>query len=128
MSEFIKTQEEIRANLTTQIREVLDGAEEAKRGLDQAELEKIDRIEADIRRADEALEVAKRADVDADALADALLKIENGEDITSDDRDLITTVLDKVSPVPEADDDSDEYGMQMLALKKKKLELLQGKK
>jgi HK97 family phage major capsid protein len=60
MSEFIKTQEEIRANLTMQIREVIDGAEEAKRGLDQAELEKIERIEADIRRADEALEVAKR--------------------------------------------------------------------
>ena len=60
MSEFIKTQEEIRANLTMQIREVIDGAEEAKRGIDQAELEKIDRIEADIRRADEALEVATR--------------------------------------------------------------------
>lgn len=60
MSEFIKTQEEIRANLTMQIREVIDGAEQAKRGLDQAELEKIDRIEADIRRADEALEVATR--------------------------------------------------------------------
>ena len=60
MSEFIKTQEEIRANLTMQIREVIDGAEADKRGLDQAELEKIDRIEADIRRADEALEVATR--------------------------------------------------------------------
>lgn len=60
MSEFIKTQEEIRANLTMQIREVIDGAEADKRGLDQAELEKIERIEADIRRADEALEVAKR--------------------------------------------------------------------
>lgn len=60
MSEFIKTQEEIRANLTMQIREVIDGAEADKRGLDQAELEKIDRIEADIRRADEALEVARR--------------------------------------------------------------------
>ena len=62
MSEFIKTQEEIRANLTMQIREVLDHAEESKRGLDQAELEKIERIEADIRRADEALEVATRND------------------------------------------------------------------
>lgn len=60
MSEFIKTQEEVRANLTMQIREVIDGAEADKRGLDQAELEKIDRIEADIRRADEALEVARR--------------------------------------------------------------------
>jgi HK97 family phage major capsid protein len=71
MSEFIKTQEEIRANLTTQIREVLDGAEEAKRGLDQAELEKIDRIEADIRRADEALEVAKRNAHRAEEAAEA---------------------------------------------------------
>lgn len=60
MSEFIKTQEEVRANLTMQIREVIDGAEAEGRGLDSAELEKIDRIEADIRRADEALEVARR--------------------------------------------------------------------
>lgn len=60
MSEFIKTQEEVRANLTMQIREVLDLAEQDKRGISQAELEKIDRIEADITRADEALEVARR--------------------------------------------------------------------
>jgi HK97 family phage major capsid protein len=60
MSEFIKTQEEVRANLTMQIREVLDAAEQDKRGISQAELEKIDRIEADITRADEALEVARR--------------------------------------------------------------------
>jgi HK97 family phage major capsid protein len=71
MSEFIKTQEEIRANLTTQIREVIDGAEQDKRGLDQAELEKIDRIEADIRRADEALEVAKRNAHRAEEAAEA---------------------------------------------------------
>ena len=60
MSEFIKTQEEVRANLTMQIREVLDAAEQDKRGISQAELEKIERIEADITRADEALEVARR--------------------------------------------------------------------
>jgi HK97 family phage major capsid protein len=60
MSEFIKTQEEVRANLTMAIREVIDGAEADKRGLDQAELEKIDRIEADIRKADEAIAVARR--------------------------------------------------------------------
>ena len=71
MSEFIKTQEEIRANLTAQIREVIDGAEQDKRGLDQAELEKIDRIEADIRRADEALEVAKRNAHRAEEAAEA---------------------------------------------------------
>lgn len=60
MSEFIKAQQEVRANLTEQIREVIESAEAESRGLDAAELEKIDRIEADIRRADEAIEVAKR--------------------------------------------------------------------
>jgi HK97 family phage major capsid protein len=62
MSEFVKTQEETRANLTMQIREVIQSAETEKRGLDSAELEKIDRIEADIRRADEMIEVAKRSE------------------------------------------------------------------
>lgn len=60
MSEFVKTQEEIRANLTEQIREVIDSAEAEGRGLDSEELQKIDRIEDDIRRADEAISVAKR--------------------------------------------------------------------
>ena len=60
MSEFIKTQQELRANLTEQIRDVIEGAEADKRGLDAAELEKIDAIEADIRRADETIAVATR--------------------------------------------------------------------
>lgn len=60
MSEFIKAQQELRANLTMQIRDVIDSAEAEKRGLDAAELEKIDRIEADIRSADEAIAVAQR--------------------------------------------------------------------
>jgi HK97 family phage major capsid protein len=60
MSEFVKAQQELRANLTEQIRDVIESAESAKRGLDAAELEKIDRIEADIRRADEAIAIANR--------------------------------------------------------------------
>lgn len=60
MSEFVKSQQELRANLTEQIRDVIEGAEAEGRGLDSAELEKIDRIESDIRRADEAISVAKR--------------------------------------------------------------------
>lgn len=60
MSEFIKTQQELRANLTEQIRDVIESAEAEKRGLDAAELQKIDRIEADIRSADEAIAVAQR--------------------------------------------------------------------
>lgn len=60
MSEFIKAQQEVRANLTMQIRETIDAAEERGEGLSAEELTKIDRIEADIRRADEAIEVAQR--------------------------------------------------------------------
>ena len=60
MSEFIKAQQELRANLTMQIRDVIDSAEAEGRGLDAAELEKINRIEADIRSADQAIEVASR--------------------------------------------------------------------
>lgn len=62
MSEFIKAQQELRANLTMQIREVIDSAEAEGRGLDAAELEKIDRIEADIRKADQSIEVANRVE------------------------------------------------------------------
>jgi HK97 family phage major capsid protein len=62
MSEFIKAQHELRANLTMQIRDVIDSAEAEGRGLDAAELEKIDRIEADIRKADQSIEVAARAE------------------------------------------------------------------
>jgi len=40
MSEFIKTQEEARANLTMQIREVIEGAESESRGIDSAEVAK----------------------------------------------------------------------------------------
>lgn len=69
--------------------------------------------------------VAQRAEVDVDALADALLKLEAGEDITVDDRDLLKTVIDRLSPQEEAiDEPKGDY--DMLALKKKKLELLLG--
>jgi len=60
LSEFITAQEEVRANLTEQIRDVIESAEKENRGLDSAELEKIDRIEADIRKADSAIEIATR--------------------------------------------------------------------
>jgi len=68
--------------------------------------------------------IAQRANVDADALADALLKIENGEDISSDDRNLLQTVIDELAPTPEAP--VVDNSLEMLALKKKKLQLLMG--
>lgn len=66
--------------------------------------------------------VAKRAEVDSDSLADAILKVENGEDITADDRTLLAQVIAKLSP----EDEADVSGYDLLALKKKKLQLLMG--
>ncbi len=62
MSEFIKTQQELRANLYEQVKDVIEAAEAEKRGLDQAELDKIARIEADMNKASEAIAVAQRAE------------------------------------------------------------------
>jgi len=61
-----------------------------------------------------------RAEVDADLLADAMLKIEQGEDITADDRELLAQVIAKLSPEDELA--TNEY--DMLELKRKKLALL----
>jgi uncharacterized protein len=69
--------------------------------------------------------VAQRADVDGDALADALLKLENGEEISADDKSLLARVLDILGPDDEPTP-VDDVALQMLALKKKKLELLKG--
>jgi HK97 family phage prohead protease len=68
--------------------------------------------------------VAERAQVDVDALADALLKIENGEDISNDDRDLLSSVIDSLSPEQVAE--AELLDADMLALKRKKLALLKG--
>lgn len=59
MSEFIKSQEELRANLIDQIQSSIQDAEE-RGGLDAELTEKIDRLEADVKRADDAIAIAKR--------------------------------------------------------------------
>ena len=59
---FIKSQEEKRANLVMQIRDVIDSAEAESRGLDSADLEKINRIEADITAVDDSINVAQRSE------------------------------------------------------------------
>lgn len=88
MSEFVKTQQELRANLTSQIREVIEGAESESRGLDSAELEKINRIEADITRADEAVAVATRNEArrsEAEEAARGFVPAEAREERTTGD-------------------------------------------
>jgi len=59
---FVKSQEEKRANLVMQIRDVIDSAEAEGRGLDAAELEKINRIEGEISAVEDSLNVAKRSE------------------------------------------------------------------
>ena len=68
---FLKRQQELKANLTHQIRAVIDGAESEGRGLDQAELTKIDRIEADIESAQRSIEVAQVSESRAAEFAQA---------------------------------------------------------
>lgn len=69
--------------------------------------------------------VAIRAEVDADALADALIKIEDGQDITTDEAEMLSRVITKLAPQPEQVEEPAPIGdLSMLALKKKKLELL----
>ncbi len=69
--------------------------------------------------------LAKRAEVDADALADSLIKLEQGEEITSADRDLLMKVIDSVSPLaPAPVEEVVDNSLELLALKKKKLDLL----
>ena len=60
MSEFIKGQAEVRSNLVAQMREVIDLAESEKRGLTAEDLQKIDRIEADIEARDAAIATAQK--------------------------------------------------------------------
>jgi len=71
--------------------------------------------------------IAKRADVDADALADAMLKIESGLDLSDDEASLLTQVVDTLSPKaeePVEETKDDDIDPTMLALKYKKLEQL----
>lgn len=67
--------------------------------------------------------VAERAQVDADALSVALEKVEAGEDITAAERDLLSSVVNKLAPEESEETIGD---VSLLALKKKKLQLIEG--
>jgi HK97 family phage prohead protease len=71
--------------------------------------------------------IAKRANVDADQLADALLKLEEGTDMSQDEVTLLSQVIDKLKPQSDTTDVVEDatHDADMLALKKKKLELLE---
>jgi HK97 family phage prohead protease len=67
--------------------------------------------------------VAERTGVDADTLADALLKIEDGQSITSEEAEIVSRVITDLAPTVEATPEP-TGNLDMLALKKKKLDLL----
>jgi len=76
--------------------------------------------EALVRSLDKA---AARAQVDADELADAVLKLEEGADLSEQESELIKTVVDSLSPQVEIEE-AEEETPSLLDLKRKQLELL----
>lgn len=68
--------------------------------------------------------VARSLSVDADALADTLLKVESGQNISADEREVLAKVLEELGPQDEkpAEQNSDA---DMLALKKAKLKMME---
>lgn len=68
-----------------------------------------------------------RTEVDPDALESAITKLEAGEDLDDHARDLLTSVIEKLSPAAsfEAEPEPSVVGdLGLLALKKKKLDIL----
>lgn len=76
--------------------------------------------EAMVRSLDKA---ATRANVDADELADAVLKLEEGADLTESQAELIKTVVNSLSPTQVKEENSEEQS-SLLELKRKQLDLL----
>ena len=69
--------------------------------------------------------IAQRAEVDADALADAMLKLEEGNEITEEEHTILSRVISELAPKQdEPVTEEPNNDLAMLHLKKKKLELL----
>jgi HK97 family phage prohead protease len=68
--------------------------------------------------------VAKRTEVDADQLADAFLAIEDGKDLSLEQSELLTKVIQRLTPQEEAEAEDNSGELTALELKKKKFELL----
>jgi len=67
--------------------------------------------------------VAERAEVDADALADAMVKLEEGKELSEDEGRLLNQAINSYTVKDETEPEGD---LEMLALKKMKLKLLTG--
>ena len=92
MSDFIKSQAEVRSNLISQMREVLDIAEAEGRGLTAEDSQKIARIEADIEARDAAIETAKKVEERAAQASEAAGSFAPEVAKTANDADLLRSI------------------------------------
>lgn len=92
MSDFIKSQAEVRNNLVAQMREVIDFAEAEKRGLSGEELNKINSIEAEIASKDEAIATAERVAKRSAEAAQAASTFAPTTTATTSDADLLRAI------------------------------------
>ena len=76
--------------------------------------------EAMVRSLDKA---ATRANVDADELADAVLKLEEGADLSEQEAELITKVVHSLAPAKQVEEETEQEA-NLLELKRKQLDLL----
>lgn len=76
--------------------------------------------EAMMRSLDKA---ATRAQVDADELADAVLKLEEGADLSEQEAELITKVVHSLAPARKVEEETEQEA-NLLELKRKQLDLL----
>jgi HK97 family phage major capsid protein len=92
MSEFIKTQAEVRANLIAQMRDVIDTAEAEKRGLTAEDQAKIERIEADIEARDAAIATAQKVAERESRAAEAAGSFVPAAEARSNDGDILRKI------------------------------------
>lgn len=71
--------------------------------------------------------IAQRAEVDPDQLADAWIKVEEGQSLSEEEGRLLKQVVDALTPQAEQLEANEAPDLSMLELKKKKLALLTGK-
>jgi hypothetical protein len=62
--------------------------------------------------------IAERASVSADDLADAMLTLEEGKDLSPEAADLLRAVINELAPAPSADLEDEQGDLALLELKK----------
>jgi HK97 family phage major capsid protein len=92
MSDFLKSQREAIANLTEQIREVVDIADSEKRSFSGEELAKIEKLEADISSREDSISVAKRAEERSAQATQAAASFEVASTKQNSDADILRSI------------------------------------